>query len=374
MAVTFSKEISVTEILNAYNNNVVEFTSDVIPGGETISKAVINIGGFDFEITPILNVLRFNFKEVVTVLLSNNFDDDVIADADIKADTSLTNSFLTTYTITFSDDTTENTNLTYVFVKSVEQIANVSTRLLTEQQILTPKELTFFKGFPFDIGHYSDGNITIFNNKLGVNNVLTETATDTFRLFLLNKRSQFRNRVIADGGIYEENICWLEGFNYELLETGFNTLDIQGTTSEILTINLKDVCDGTYLKWFNREGAWSYWLFNPIFKEIKKTKTLDVFNVDFESIGDTVKTELITGKTSSPVRDLIYEKLTESERLQINTVFDSPRVEMYNGEQGEILSTWQSVRVLDGSLKTIDTKRAISNIKLKIFINDYTQA
>jgi len=374
MAVTFSKEISVTELLNTYNNNVVEFTSDAIPGGETISKATIDIGGLlPFEITPINDVFRWNFKETVSVLLNNNFDDDVIADADIKADTSLISSFITTYTITFSDDTTDVIVKTYVFVKSVEQIANVSTRLLTQQQILTPKELTFFKGFPFDIGHYSDGNVTIFNNKLEVNNVLTETATDTFRLFLLNKRSQFRNRVIPDGGIYEENICWLEGFNYELLEEGFNTLDIQGTTSETLTINLKDICSGTYLKWFNRGGAWTYWLFNPIYKESTKTKTFDTFNVDFESIGDTFKTELITGKDSDLTRNLMYENLTEAERLQINSLFSSPRVEMYNGEQGEILSTWQAVGQIDGSFETLNTKRGLSNVKLKIRINDYTQ-
>lgn len=374
MAVTFSKTISTTKLLNAYNNNVVEFTSSAIPGGETIDKATINIGGSDFTISPISNVLRFNFKEVVSALLNNNFDDDVIADDDIKADTSLMSSYVVTYTITFTDATTDSDNETYVFVKSVEQIANVSTRLLTEQQILTPKALTFFKGFPFDFAHYSDGNVTLYNNSLGVNSALSETATNTYRIFLLNRRSQFKNRVIADSGTYEDNICWTDGNNHELLDDGINTLDVQGTTSQLLTIDLKNVCSGTYLKWFNAESGWTYWLFNPVYKETTRTKTKDVFNVDFESIEDTTTTNLITGKDSRLTRRLLYEGLTQNERLQINSLLDSPRVEMYNGVQNGELSTWQTVLVKDGSFETKNTKRGFSNIKLTIELNKYTQS
>lgn len=371
MAITFSKSISITKLLNAYNNNVVEFTSNAIPGGETITKANINIGGNDIVITPISDVFRYNFKEIFIILINNNFDDDVVMDADVKADTSLIKSFLVTYTLTFSDDTTEQTTETYVFVKSIEQIANVSNRLLTTQHILNRNQLTFFAGYPFDISHYSDGNVTLFGNN---NNVtLTEVATNTYRLFLFNKRSQFKNRVIADGGTYEDNVCWLSGNDYELLKKGINILDIEGTTQEKMTINLRDICGGTYLKWFNRSSGWSYWLFDRVFKENTKTKILDSFNVDFESIENTFTTELNTGITSDKTRDLVYKGLNAPERLQLNDLFSSRRVEMYNGVQNGELSNWQTVSLKNGTFELNNTKRNISNIKLKIEINDYTQ-
>ena len=182
MAISFSKSISTTKLLNAYNNNVVEFSSDNALDSITCN---INIGGIDLEITPISDVFTFNYKEVVSALINtNNFSDDIVPTTNLHADTSLKNSWLATYTITFSDDSTEQTSETYVFVKSVEQIANVSNRLLTEQQILTPLNLTMFKGFPFDVAHYSDGNVTVANSVTAVNKILTSTATTTDRIYL----------------------------------------------------------------------------------------------------------------------------------------------------------------------------------------------
>jgi hypothetical protein len=370
MAITFSKSISTTELLNTYNNNVVEFSSDNVLDSKSCN---INIGGFDLVITPdSSNLFRYNFKEIAKVILDNRFADDIVADADIKADPSLINTSLVTYTVTFSDDSTEQTTETYSFVKSVEQIANVSSRLIAEQQILVPTELTFFKGLPIDFAHYSDGDVTLINSGLGVTKTLSETATDTYRIYLLNKRSQFKNRVDADGGIYEDNICWEEGYDYELLKDGWNTLCVEGTTKEVLTINLKDICDGAYLKWFNRKGGWSYWLFESIYSETSRTKTVDQYTVDFESLKDTFASDLITGKTSEKSRRVSYSGLTDDERLQVIDIFSAPRVELYNGVVGEELGTWKTVKVKDGTFTTLNTKRKAFNVVLDIELRDYT--
>ena len=53
MAITFSKTISETEILNAYNDNVVEFESD---SAQVSVKCNINIGGEDLLTFPINDV------------------------------------------------------------------------------------------------------------------------------------------------------------------------------------------------------------------------------------------------------------------------------------------------------------------------------
>jgi len=375
MAVTFSKSLSTTKLLNAYNNNVVEFTSNAIPIGETISKATINIGGEDVEITPINEVFSYNFREIIRVLMNNNFEDSIIADDGYKADASLSGSYLVTYTLTFSDATTENTAETYVFLKSVEQIAGVSERLLTEQHILNQSELTFFDGYPFDISIYSDGDFSVINDD---NNNYAEfdgTLGETGRIYLseLDAEGLFRERVEFDGGVYEGGGCDEADSDGDLLELGCNNVRVVGGVTDSMTIKLESVCGGIYLKWFNRMGGWSYWLFNPIYKELLKARTMDKFSVDFESIDDTYETTLITGKDTEKERGLVYENLSEAERLQITDLLSSPRVEMYNGVKDGDLSTWQTVVVKDGGFEINNTKRCISNFRATIEINDYNQ-
>ena len=351
MAITFSKSISTTKLLNAYNNNVVEFTSDSILDA---TKCTITIGGKSFEITPnSSNVFRFNFREIVKVLMSNNFEDTITPTTNLEIDNSLNNSYNVVYTITLSDTSTETTNQTYVFVKSVEQIANVSNRLLTGQSLLSNNVLTFFKGFPFDIGHYSNGNVTVTNTTTTLNKILTSIATNTDRIFL-----SLGDSIIQDTGV-------------DILNVGYNNVTIN---VDALTVKLNDVtCGGTYLKWFNNKGGYSYWLFNPIHKEKVTVKTLDSFNVDFESIDNTYTTELIMGKTAVTTRDLLAESLTDNEMLQIKDLFVSPRIEMYNGVYGGAFSTWQTVKVKSGTVQTQNTKKDFHNIKLTIEINQYTQ-
>ena len=376
MAITFSKSLSELKLLNTYNNNVVEFTSDAIPGGESIDKCVISIGSKTLTITPnTSNLLRFNFKEVIKVLLDNKYADTVVNTGGIDDDSSLKGSFTVTYTITFTDETTENTNKTYVFLKSVEQIANVSTRLLTEQQILTNNNLTFFNGFPFDIGHYSDGNVTINNLTTGIStSAITSTATNTDRIFFSSDLETFKSRAAELGATFENNPCWTEGGDLFLLEPGFNTVTLVAGTTITMTIFLEDIdCGGSYLKWFNRDGGFSYWLFHPVEKDKTKTKTIDTYNQDFETIDDTLTVDLITGKESVKTRTLHYDGLTSDQRIQINDILTSPRVELYNGSFGDFTNTYQTVKVVDGSFETNNTKRSLSNIKLSIRINDYTQ-
>ena len=109
MAINFSKSLSTTNFLNAYNNNVVEFSSDNVLDSV---KCVITIGTYTFEITPINNIFYFNFKEIISVLINQNkFSDDILptlvlfdATSHVYNDTANTYlSQLVNYEITFVD-------------------------------------------------------------------------------------------------------------------------------------------------------------------------------------------------------------------------------------------------------------------------------
>ena len=69
MAITFTKAVSIAKFLNASNNNVVELSSDSVLDS---SKCTISMGGTSIEITPINNVFRYNFKELVKSLINTN--------------------------------------------------------------------------------------------------------------------------------------------------------------------------------------------------------------------------------------------------------------------------------------------------------------
>jgi hypothetical protein len=371
MAISFSKSISTTKLLNTYNNNVVEFTSD---NALDATKCIITLGGYDFEITPINNVFRFNYKEVVSALINtNNFKDSILPDTNVlQTDSTLKYVADVTYTITFTDLSTEDRDLTYIFLKSVEQIAKVSNRLLANQYIFSQKNITLFNGYPFDVARYSNGNLNLSTSKKS--QTITSTATNTERLFFLDYETNYKTRVIADGGTIEDNSCCISFLGNDFLNIGYNNVYLNG---ELFVFNLKNVSSGTYLKWFNIDkGSWNYWLFNPIYKENLKTKTLDAFSVDFDSIDDTYTTNLITAKEASKERILSAFSLFEYEMLQIESLFTSPRVELYNGNYGDgvTVESWQTVKVKDGTKEIKNTKRNLIDIKLTIEINQYTNA
>ena len=128
MAITFSKSLSTVNFLNAYNNNIVEFSSDNVLDSV---KCNLTIGSISMEITPINNVFRYNFKEVISVLINQcNFQDEILPVLSNLDDTShvyndTVNTYLSQlveYEIVFTNDSTENTSETYKFLKSVEQL------------------------------------------------------------------------------------------------------------------------------------------------------------------------------------------------------------------------------------------------------------
>lgn len=378
MAITFTKSISTTEFLNAFNHNVVEFSSDDVLDSV---KCEVNINSIDFEITPDDdNVFTFDFLEAVsTFAAENRFADDIIPDEDIEADTTLQYSYEVTYTITFSDDSTEDTAKTYVFLRSVEQIANVSNRLITEQQVLTPTDLTFFNGYPFDVAHYSDGNITATNTVTGATTVFTSVQGTTDRIFfsdgtaLASPASAFEDRVTTDSGTYEENSCFTS-FAGGLINIGYNNITLVDSTTITLDILLKDICSGVYLKFANKKGGYSYWLFNSIYKDKMTVKTIDIYNTDFDSIDNTYTTELVTKRQPTFTKDLVANSLTQSQMSQIEDILDSPRIEMYNGDKGDAqsVSSWQTVTVKSASQIIKNTKHSLINFKLKIKVNKYS--
>ena len=370
MAISFSKSLSTTALLNTYNNNVVKFSSDNILDA---TKCVINIGGTDYTITPnTSNVFRFNFKMVTEVLInSNNFTDDILPVLALADDTSLvyndtTNSYLSelvTYTITFSDTTTENTTKTYKFFKSIEQLEQNKIGTITTGDniyMLSPFKkstadtynVTYFEGYPFDL--------SIYLNSAGTTTVLNQTNALTYDFPFVNTVNRF---FLSDGR------TTITIGDYLPLVNGLNELKIT-RGSDIIYVNVTKVPSrlGVYVKWLNQYGGWNYWLFNCIHKrEIKDKNLKKIFN-DFDDVSETTVPFFDIGKSSIETLTLISKRVSEDDQFVLNGIIDSPRVYLFTGTYLTQVTdvSWLGVSKKGSTNKITDYKKKTANYKLKI--------
>lgn len=384
MAFTFNTSISESVFNNSYNNSIVEFQSTLL--GSPPNKCEITISGFQFDITPIGLIFRFNFKEIITVLINQNqFDDGITQPSDVVIDNNLKLEETVIFTIIFDDLSTDVTNKTYTFLKSVQQIANENLITLTVPQILSLEYLTVFRGYPFDLTYSSVDTLTIFNNTINTSIDLNTISGNINRIFLSDGQSIMDNitnatlffdrMLLLPGVVIYDNQCsniMLE----PILRTGTNNLTFL-SDGDINNINIKMIDNncGVYLKWANPEGNFSYWLFSKVFQETISSNAINVYNTDFENLSSTNTTALTTGKESGITIKLNYKNLSEKEVIQVTSLLTAPRVWLYNGEKNDKLfdSSWQTVIVKNGQFLVTNTKKNTQNISLEIVKNNYTQ-
>jgi hypothetical protein len=404
MAIEFTEKPNQTKVLNAFNNNIVIFKDDTIPSKtsvlaelsftETTTGKEVKI-----EITPINNIFYFNFKEILSFFsLIYRFEDSVRPSLGVVIDETFILNASIDFTIFFNDETDVSENLTYVFVRGVEQINQTSIIETNNFFPLFNTNLTLFKGYPFDfaIQNHSTGELTIRNlDGIFPLKYVKYSIIDRSRIFLsdgnqipysFNSNVGFENRVISLFGGFLVDECENILRDDEILNVGYNTiqmfLDIGSGKTKVVNFNFRliDNCDGVYLKWINEYGTWSYWLFSKINKTEMTTSTQGFYNVDYLDITQTRTVELSTGKKAQDVISLNAQTLTENEINQVKSIFVSPRVELYNGVYGQtndipdFNKLWQTVQVADGSVLIKQTKRGLVNVDFQIKKNRYTQS
>lgn len=370
MAITFSKALSTTALLNAYNNNVVIFSSnDVLDS----VKCNINVGGVNFVITPNpSNVFRFNFKESTRVLINtNNFTDDILPALIVANEGShvyddTVNTYLSelvTYTITFTDDTTEQTTETYQFFKSVEQLEQNKVGTVTGGNpiyILSPFQqasannynVRYFEGYPFDI--------SVFLKTTGVVTVLNQTNAQTHDFTFGNTVNRF---FFSDGRTtitINDFIPLVDGLNELKLTRG----------GDIIFIDVWKVpsLEGQYVKWINQYGGWNYWLFNCRHKRDRKTKDLQTIFNDFDDVSLTTVPFLEIGKTADDSLTLISKNVQATDVEFLDGIFDSPRVYLFTGTRLTQVTdvSWMGVKLKSGKNLIQGFKRDNKNYKITI--------
>ena len=314
----------------------------------------------------------FNFKDLIKVLINeNNFKDGIEPNLENNLtylDSSLFLNLSVVYKIAFIGIPEEQITKSYKFKKSVQQIIRKNVVEIANNQIelLVPNTdqtcyLTYFEGYPFDIPIYLDANRTIaIYNKRTQQQTMVALSEGVNRLFVSDGKTNFS----------------LEG--KLLLYIGLNELEFKINNNVFITLFLNKIDSrcGTYLKWFNQNGAYSYWLFSHIHTTKRKTKITGKIATDYENPQNTFGISTILGKTSIDTIQLSAGYLNAREIDIVSEIFTSPKVEIYLNDkyQKTDKKSWVGVEVKNSDQEIRSTRHNHSKYDIKIELPEiYTQ-
>lgn len=363
--ITFTTEPQ-GKLLNAYNNSIIEFSSD----SGISARAIITISGYTFTIAPNVNSFYFNMKEVVTALINQDaFSDTIEIDLPqnyLFQDSSLILDVTVGIKVVSSSGVVDTSSKSYTFLKSVDQVDTVVYEKSDKLRFLTPSVynksfVTYFEGLPFDITFYSDEA-----REVTIKNVRSSSS------ITINVLKGINRLFISSGQLDNK------GFETKIpLYVGVNELEfIFDNERETIVIKKEESDCGLYLKFFNQSGSWSYWRFHREHIETIQTSSLDRLNSDFSNLEDLVSRNYAIGKESQRMFSVSTGKVYDYQRLLLANLFASPKIYLYtaNRLQPFTIADWNTVDIRDTSNQIKDTRKVKSEFIFSIQLaKDYTQ-
>ena len=363
MAITISITDEPTGIYPAYNDSYIKWTSSL--AGDY--KTEISIAGLTQTFTVYPNLsgeYLFNLKYAVQRLINNGTFKDLDTtypigyfEAYLYGTLELT-ATLVDYGTAGAGDASVNV---YSFIRGVKQIGEVVHT--NQYQLMHPSTngidyaLTYFEGYPFsfEIARVDVGDFTI------IRNLNTGDAVTPF--VALSTASQ---RVYIDKS---EGLDWTSASYLPLTDTK-NRLEIE--VNSIVRTNLvvkkrPTDCGGVYIKWFNADGGYSYWLFDEFWKEnIGGSDEGFINSNSFENVGSQVSKNQSIGRSASKSLQVKSKQLDNNETKHLESLMLSPAVQMWS-----FTEPYQDGKFIDvtisGSLN-FSTKKQLNEVSLTIVL------
>ncbi|MDI9256329.1 hypothetical protein [Flavobacterium sedimenticola] len=373
MAITFSKDISTIKLLMAYNNNIVEFSSNSTQVPIKCEVTGFNINAVIYP-SPSGN-FYFNLMEYIKAEINtNNFTDTIVPALDGTNDDSFTydstdGHYLNDtvlFKIIFDDASFETASRDLKFLSGVEQLESWKKNEIliasANYMILSPVKdrtnnttyLKYWDGYPFEFSFYT--NYHHDNFKL----INTTNAQD----YTFAAKGRVTSLYLSDGRTNET----IE--NFLPLVDGLNVLRIEHDTvlqDPIINLRKEDSDCGIYIKFLNKYGKWNYWLFSEQHYRNRATRYESELGNDFKNISETVSPTLQSGKTASDSIKCYYEKLNEEERTILDGIIESPKILLFTGERFSKAepSDWIEVTLKGNSFQLKKPKTNFYNIELE---------
>jgi hypothetical protein len=354
MAITITKEP--TEFYPAYNESYILFSTDYTVD----NRAFILVDNeYPFSIYPNQNgEYLFNLKHIASALINTNkFRDNIDYNSGWSySDDSLFLSLSVSITV-YGDSANESINKEYTFSKAVKQVGDIN--FSNPYQLLLPSNdglnynLKYFEGFPLDVGFRYINNAEL----ISIRNERTEGVTQNF----IGTGSPFR--LVIDTGLTNWNVA-----NILKMPDLLNPLKIRvgGVERTSLNIDKQEMRNGIYLKWFNSDGGYSYWLFNRFFKSDYKSGEIDRVGVNnFNNIYNQNQDKTaITGKELEKSLTL-KAQLSETEFNHVKSLISSPLVQMWSSQEPYQDGEWLDVKVTNRGLSN-NSKQYIKQVEIDI--------
>jgi hypothetical protein len=374
MAVVFTQDISQTETLMAFNNNVIRFGTD---SGLIPVDALISIGSFNAKIFPTPdNTFYYNLKDVAKSLVNTkNFADTTDLATDFTAPSDLTKAVQgivfsgnLTIALTLSNGTQETATRSLRVLAGVEQLESYKQGQIFrgEKTVLLPLfpktsdrfYARYFEGYPFDVSFMDTfaGNFELLNET----NLLGE-AFDSKGIV---------TRLVFSDGRSDESIN-------DVLPISLGRNVLRWADQDIrLIIDKVDVCEGVYLKWLNPYGGWSYWLFPKFSQRNLNTRKIGELENDFDNLTDTQSPQISLGREGVERISLDSDLLTPEKFNLLSTIYTAPKIYLFTGEAFSQASVydWIEVSITNTQHRTRNWKGQPINVTLDIELpKRYTQ-
>jgi hypothetical protein len=366
MAITFSKDISEDKLLMAYNNNVVQFSTNSV-------LVVLNCEVTGLGINAILyphpnGSFYFNLLDYITAVINTkNFADDLVTDLDGDYANTFTydvkvgcyKAGVITFKINFSNNTHESTSKSLAFLAGVFQLRDYKRQEInidSEIIVLSPLAdrtnnttyLNYWKGYPFEFSLYvkEEDNFTLVNNEID---------------FEFERKSVITSLFLSDG----RTDVTIE--NFLPLAFGMNTITVPGHDLNIMLKKEESRC-GVYVKWLNDYGRYNYWLLHDISFEDLNTRYLSELSNDFNNTEDTISPTVQTGKTTNDTIRAMAKGLNDEEKRIVLGIFQSPKIYLFTGERFARSSPndWVEVQLKNTNVRTFDPTKVKTNIAIDL--------
>lgn len=333
-------------LLNAFNNVIIEFHTDNV---SPAARALVIVENYTVELTPNQNKFYVNLQQIIAILINSDAFEDVIdippGSVFIYPDSELYKEFDVNIEVKLENGDSENTTITMPFTKGVQQIVREEIEYSVQEKIklLLPytSQVAYaacWEGLPFDISIFSNiARVITIRDKRTLITTDVNLTKGVNRLFFSNGENNFG---------FQEDV--------PLLTNHINELEFLVDGDIYLTLLLQrfDFDCGTYLKWFNENGGWSYWRFAPVHQDEVSSKTEEVINNDFKNIRSAQSNYRVVSKSKESKRTLYTGMLNNDKKRIVESLSYSPKVLLFNSSPYESFSLFNFKEVQISSSKT----------------------
>ena len=278
----------------------------------------------------------FNFKEIAKALVNqNNFKDNLITNLNSLD----INSFTYEQTdgiylgniniqITLINGNTETSSVSLTFLASVKNIEDYKKTILGNQRtfLLLPNIkgttnqyfVKYFEGYPFDFTYFDSTGENL------------QLKTDYSFITDFERKGSLTRVLFSDGEIDLNNTSLMPmGNGLSIIDILQNNISI----NQFLYVDRVQMCgsDAIYLKWFNAQGGYCYYLFNKYYERNLNFGSLGELENDFNNLENTTSPLVQIGRTSFDKIRVDSDLINENEFNLLVGILSSPKVYMFTG-------------------------------------------